>query len=167
MPRKSWLAIAAVFGLAVVLPSGASSDSSKDKIKGHGENNPPVAPINSFSVEAESGPSGEDPKGRIKFKSVNLDPKKQFTADVLCLRVEGNKATLVGLIEKDKNNPSVLDRYIVVFAEDLGDPPGKETVDRIRNGILPEGSPQPDCPPPVTPPVDELTKGDIRITDAT
>lgn len=146
-------------------PPSNSAQNNHDQVQGSGENNPPGGnPIAQFQINAKSGPQGEDPSGHFSFKrKLDGGGTTKFRASVTCVRVEGNLASVVGLVERNHNDPFPQGRYYLVRLKDDGK--GQFTLDEIQNG--PYGADPAICPVPVEPRPEAITKGNIRITDAT
>jgi hypothetical protein len=102
-----------------------------------------------FVVDARSDASGADPDGQVTASEGRLGSE---TAEVACLRVNGNRAT-IGL-----RFPSAGDGYF--FFED--NPTGQ---DRFRSAPLGAGQSVTDCPAvPAT--LDAILNGDVTVHDA-
>jgi len=101
-----------------------------------------------FVVDVRSGPTGSNPVGEVTASDGRLGSE---TAQVACLRVVGNRAT-IGV-----RFPSAGDGFF--FFED--NPTGE---DRFKPAPLAAGQSVTDCPP--TPATLEPITGDIKVHDA-
>jgi hypothetical protein len=176
MRRKlSMLALTGVV-LAIVAATAAAVPSNeadnKDSVHGAGQiltaPGDGSVPNNRINVTAQSGPSGEDPQGKVSFKA--LADKPAFSGDVVCLRVEGNRATILFSLDKTKEGPERFDDGgALVFIEDNGNPSGGSSPDRQRNFRLTQAEftvqKAAGCPAPITP-VRELESGNLIVRDA-
>ena len=119
-----------------------------------------------FSVNARSGSLGEDPRGNVHYGTANCGSK--FKAEVVCVRVVGNQASVLAEFTKTKfRNPTFEGGGIRAFYEDNGNPsggvPDRQQVTRLTADefaafrLL-------GCPPPIEPRT-PLTHGNIHITD--
>lgn len=140
----------------------ASAAPKHDKVQGSGINNPPNGVFAQFHINAKSGPNGEDPQGKFSFKRKDGAPNEKFTAEVTCVNVQGNLASVIGYVTKTKNDPFPAGKYYLVRLKDDGK--GEFTMDEIQNGPY-VGDPY-TCPTPIEPRPEAITKGDIKITDA-
>lgn len=131
---------------------------------GGGQNNPPASrPIVHFQINARSGPLGEDPSGFFSFtRTVDGPPVEQFRATVTCVNVQGDMATVVGLVDRNKNDSFPMGRYYIVRVKDMGQ--GQDTMDEIQNGVY-TGDPRV-CPPPTEPLPEPITAGNLTVHDA-
>ena len=124
---------------AVAVPSNQAQNH--DSVQGAGQiltaPGDGSIPNNRIAVTAKSGPSGERPRGMVSFKALADQPA--FRGPVICLRVEGNKATILFALEKTKDAPPRFENGGgLVFIEDNGNPVGGVPVDRQRNFRLTE-----------------------------
>jgi hypothetical protein len=176
MRRKlSVLALVGVVLTGVAATAGAvpsNESGNKDSVHGAGQiltaPGDGSVPNNRINVTAKSGPSGEDPDGKVSFKA--LADKPAFSGDVVCLRVEGNRATILFSLDKTKQGPPRFeDGGAIVFIEDNGNPSGGESPDRQRNFRLTEEQfaiqRAAGCPEPITP-MRELESGNLIVRDA-
>ena len=145
---------------------GAGAAPPFDHVVGGGQNNPPSGAINHFSLNAKSGPNGEDATGKFEFHDTRNPPTERFDADIRCLRVAGNRATMVGEIVRNRNNGALAGRYVIVFVEDNGPPTGGVQRDTIRNALQPANAPEPSCPPPNDLPDGGTSAGNLTVRDA-
>ena len=160
-------ALAAGLALATIgfVPGGAQADSPFDHVVGGGQNNPPAGDnIAHFQVNVKSGPNGESPKGSFSFKRTDGGPPNQsYSADVTCLRVQGNLAFVVGIVTKNKDGSNAdVGTYRFLRLKDVGNGPTSD--DEIQSGQY-FGDPNV-CPSPLEPKPDAITKGNIEIYDA-
>lgn len=165
--RNLVVVVVVAVGVAVLAGavSQAGADPSKDSVKGTGANNPSTGIINSFHVNVQSGPNGEDPKGTVTFTSL-MPPKRSFTGEATCLRVTGNQATIVADFSKTRREADGFDANgVIVWVEDNGKKIKDQSSDEIRNAVQPVEILPASCPPPMDPARMALTKGDIRVVD--
>jgi hypothetical protein len=177
MRRK--LSLLALLGavLAVVTATAAAvpenEGNNKDSVQGAGQiltaPGDGSVPNNRINVTAKSGPSGEDPQGKVSFKA--LADKPAFSGDVVCLRVEGNRATILFSLDKTKEGPERFDDGgALVFIEDNGNPSDGGSPDRQRNFRLTQEQfavqQAAGCPAPISP-MRELESGNLTVRDAT
>jgi hypothetical protein len=155
-------ALVAAATLAYISTAGAVGQF--DSVQGSGENNPSSLPTAAkFNIVAKSGPSGEDPKGHI---ILHRKDGASFKANVTCLRVAGNLATVGAEFEKGKNLPPSLENGgVTVFIQDNGKGQGQETVDRVAFDV--RAVPPATCRTPIVPDRDPLTKGELTVDDET
>lgn len=162
---RTAFATGAAAAAVVLAAAGASAQSPYDHVVGGGQNNPPRSDtkIEHFQINVKSGPNGENPQGSFSFKrTIDGPPKEEFTASVTCLRVEGNLATIVGLVTKTTNRPYEPGRYQLLRLKDVGQ--GNTSEDEVQSSLY-TGDPY-QCPPPSEPKPEEITKGNINIFDA-
>ena len=105
-----------------------------------------------FTLDARSGPSGENPTGTVAFRGplVNFGP-----LDISCLRVSANKANMIVLAPE----PNLVPPGIVVSVEDNG--PGQDRIGWRPLAVLPS-----DCPVPSGVLGSATISGDVTVTDA-
>jgi hypothetical protein len=177
MRRKlSVLALVGVVLTGVAATAGAVPDTeanNKDSVHGAGQiltaPGDGSVPNNRINVTANSGPSGEDPDGKVSFKALADQPA--FSGDVVCLRVEENRASILFSLDKTKEGPERFeDGGGLVFIEDNGNPEGGVSPDRQRNRRLTEEEfvEQQDagCPAPPANPGRQLVSGNLIVRDA-
>ena len=105
--------------------------------------------VTNRSRSTQSDPDGSNPKGQGGFADM---PDFKFKGQVVCLRVSGNRASVVVRAEHTKNQPPTLGGD-VMFLEDNGKGPGNTSPDFITNARLTQA--QTDafaangCPPPI------------------
>jgi hypothetical protein len=155
----------------VILATGTATTATAgqpfDQVAGGGSNGHPTAD-NHFSIEAKSNADGSNPSGKFEFHATeNGPPVERFDADITCLRVSGNKATVVGQITRNRNNGNLAGRYVIVRITDNGPPVGGVSTDEIRNAVQPAGATRPECPPPAEIEPRGLSNGNIVVQDAT
>ena len=156
-------------GLAAVLAIGiggasANAGGAKDHVSGGGSNGSTVD--NHFSINALSAADGTDARGKFEFHDTESGPPtERFSADVKCLRVVDNRATVVGHITNARPSSALEGRYVIVRLEDNGPPRKGVSTDEITNAVQPANAPEPACPPP-TPLNGSLSHGNIKINDA-
>ena len=111
---------ASAFAVGASIVGGAgAANVNNDSIQGgfgdrFGEN---------IGFQAQSGPSGEDPRGHESATTPGPGPVK-FRLKVVCLAVDGNLAAY---------------GTVVVKTNDPDNPPGTEFVEVVRDGGLPAG----------------------------
>ena len=156
-------------GVAAVLAIGiggatANAGGAKDHVSGGGSNG--AAVDNRFSINALSNADGTDATGKFEFHATeNGPPTERFDSDVRCLRVVGNRATVVGQITNARPNAAFEGRYVILRLEDNGPPRKGVSTDEITSQLMPAGSQEPACPPP--PDLNgTLSNGNITINDA-
>jgi len=106
-----------VLTAAGILVGTAGADPGQDRISGgfkdhFGEN---------VGLQANSGPSGEDPSGH---ESATTPNDQQFRLRVICLAVEGNRAAYGTVIVKTTSPDYQEGDHFVEFARDGGEPNG-------------------------------------------
>jgi len=169
MKKLLGLMTLAVIGICA-MPAIAAAPPG-DKVEGHGKNNPSVATNRAeFTFDkVKSGPNGENPSGKVRFKTLANDAQEE--GNVVCLAVQGNLATIgvvyTKLSKQQSGNPN--DGVIVHVAANGKpfDPPGptpKQYPDQITSMGVPNAA-DVNCAD-VSPIVDHtLTYGDIKVTD--
>lgn len=113
---------------------------------------------------AQSGPSGEDPKGHVSFNSSDPGSGKA-QGHVTCLNVVGNEAFILWTQEK-AGEPVPEGTVILLHVVDNGRP-SDGVPDLIRNSFDPfifPATPERPCGTPVLPPV-LLEQGNITVHD--
>ena len=157
--------VAALVSLAVAGTAGAWAGQAHDHVAGGGSNGNPAAD-NHFSISARSGAEGTDANGVFEFHDTESGPPtERFTADVRCLRVAGNRATVVGQVRQSRNSLGE-GRYVRVRLEDNGPPRRGESVDEIRVQPFPPGAQQPACVAPADLGTRGLSNGNVVVDDA-
>ena len=94
---------------ACAYPAGATADSPYDYVTGGGW----VVPWNAhadahFAFTAHNGTSGVTGRMQLRFTYDEGTPDEQYSAEVICLTVVGNEATLSGVITRVVNPTSGL-----------------------------------------------------------
>lgn len=148
----------AVVVVAAAVASVAVAASNRDLASGAGSatfptfdaaGNPAGTETDHFSFTGHSGPLGEDPSGQvtvmIRETAVPLPTDDtRFKGDVKkgCVRVDGNRATVVGELDEDQQHvvpgaPASLGpvKYVAVIAEDNDRLPGN-VPDRVFTPLL-------------------------------
>jgi hypothetical protein len=163
---RNILTIAALATTLVALGvATAGADPGKDSVKGNGMNNPPNGRINKFHLNVQSGPNGEDVKGKVTFTGELT--KASFAADAVCLKVTGSTATVVADVSKfRKEADSFAANFVKVTVVDTTTKKvGGTSDDQIYNSISLSDT-APSCADPVVPnATSTLSKGDIRVED--
>jgi hypothetical protein len=168
MSRKTLLGVAAS-ALVISAPVALAAPNNKDRVIGSGFIGSVEAP-NQFNINAQSGPNGEDPKGTAHYHQPQAD-NPMFLGKVVCLRVQGNRASLIIEDQVERNQGRFSGGGgAVIFVEDNGKSPGGPPVDRQQNrriapedfdAVVAQG-----CPEPMEPRT-LLLQGDIQVDDAT
>ena len=188
--RKRVIA-AAVAVAAFAAVSVAVAASNRDMAAGAGsitfpvvdrQGNPAGTESNRFSFTGRSGPVGEDPTGQVtiiiresQLQSVTDDTR--FKGDVKdgCVRVDGNRATVVGELDEDQQltDPGAPPsfgpvKYAAVFVEDNDKLPGNPP-DRAFSVLLFERTGDRVCAGIATlyPLMVPLDSGNVVVRDAT
>lgn len=151
---------------AVLVPAFSTAAPPKDQVIGQWEQSSPNdQPNNQFHVNAQSDADGSNAKGQIQIKVKGSNPTA-LKAEVTCLRVVGNTATITGRFTKATNQG---DRVgVILEVVDLGKEPGPDSPDMASNVRAREGqlaAAEATCTAPdlnVATPV----KGDIKVRDA-
>jgi hypothetical protein len=130
-------ALTGVTASALAVPS--NDGNNKDSVHGAAQiltaPGDGSVPNNRLNLTAQSGPSGESPRGKVSFKA--LADKPAFRGPVVCLHVEGNRATILFALEKTKEGPPRFeDGGGIVFIQDNGNPVGGAPVDLQKNRRL-------------------------------
>src|SRR4051794_92554 len=103
-------ALAVLLGILAV-PAGTWADASnsnapRDFVSGGGQNNPPEpAPVNHFAVNGRSDSDGANPFGEAHFIDTVNQPNRRFNGEVVCVNVQGNRATVVFQFRNTLNQP--------------------------------------------------------------
>ena len=159
--------LAALFlGLVVALvgASGvASADPQQDLVSGTGH----FVEVGVFDAEihvnAQSGPSGEDPQGHffVTQETKGGVADADFSGRVTCVNVNGNLAGVGGEVTKSKN-PSIAEGSGFLFSiEDRG--PGEQDAGLAMLTSVPPEEPPTDCSFVFTA---ETQKGNFVVHDA-
>jgi len=170
--RLGLLALTLLLG-ALALPAttwaGASnSNAPGDFVVGGGENNPPEpAPVNHFAVNGHSDSDGSNPFGEAHFIDTVNKPVRRFNGEVVCVNVNGNRATIVFQFRNTLNQPAPLqDGWDIMFVEDNGDPVGGQSPDFVANDLHPSTDPVADCrTAPFRRAANPLTSGNVQVHD--
>jgi hypothetical protein len=102
-----FLALVASLALAVNLASatpGNAQGPKTDLAAGTGQTDFFGSEIK-VHVNAQSGPSGEDPRGHFSYQAVDPSLDFEISGRVTCLNVVGNRAVVGGVVERS-NDPS-------------------------------------------------------------
>lgn len=159
---RTALITATIVGLAAA-PAAATHEGrttpARDFVVGAGEN----IFNTQFSLDISSGPIGQRPRGRFRFRVPDLPPPLVNRGRPTCLRVEGGRATIGGRLKHPLDTPAGPMGGVLITVTD-GDHP--------EVGALPEGvtfnpvaSPPETCPPPLPAPDDALTRGGVAVHD--
>jgi hypothetical protein len=176
---------------------GRCAGTGYDHISGSGQRagfGTPTAYTPTFTIDASSGPSGENSQGTmtIDWGTSWVDPPYSgapysTTVNVTNLCVTGNTATIVGIISGGTPNATIGDPLVTVI-RDLGKPTGGASPDKMLGvfsggtyfpGYFPNQDPvvlasicanpyEPNGPEPADPSrFLGLLSGNINVTDAT
>jgi hypothetical protein len=120
-------ALAAVFGVAGT--SDAAAAQPKDSVVGAGttRGNPGFGDYLHFTVSVRSGPNGENPDGNIVYRFLDASGYpggKPRSADIVCLRVEGNAAVVIAEWKKGDRPLGDAYPYLALVVLDNGSPGG-------------------------------------------
>jgi hypothetical protein len=138
--RRKLLTLAATFGAALLMASGASAQPAVDYVYGFGTANGA-----SFAAAAASGPQGQNPIGLVlvhgTLPSDNGPVTRTFHGDVSrgCLIVTGNHAAVIGRLpenEQVRYSPFGTVEYAAIFVEDNGRPRQGHPVDRVSETLF-------------------------------
>jgi hypothetical protein len=118
-------ALGTVFGVAGT--SDAAGATPNDSVVGAGTTlgNPGFVDYLHFTVSVQSGPNGENPDGNIvyRFLDDSSDPGgKPRSADIVCLRVEGNAAVVIAEWKKGDRPFGDAYPYLALVVRDNGSP---------------------------------------------
>jgi hypothetical protein len=148
---KRSVALGSMVLAAMLAPSVAAQVPTQDSVTGtaatgFGRN------FVEFTFDAHSGPSGENPTGTVAFHGslVDFGP-----LDISCLRVSGNKASIIVLAPE----PDLFPPGILVSVEDNG--PSQDSIGWQPLATLPS-----DCPLPSAVLGATTISGDVTVTDA-
>jgi hypothetical protein len=172
--RPMWLSLSlAVLLITVGLapsPPAAVAAPKQDSVVGSGEVPREHGERFRFEVAAHSGPTGENPRGVINMWWEDADVRAKGLAEVTCVAVEGNRATVWGKFRKPIpvfHTPGSTYQIMAVTVVDGGS--GKEN-DRLT-GLI--GSSPTEFPPVRTcTPQEDITfipfsgRGNFTVRDA-
>jgi hypothetical protein len=134
--RRRILFLTAVVGVAVALPGVSSAQvPTPDSVTGSGTFFAAPSGLFFVSIDAHSGPSGENPSGTLRISPA-------FIAQVTCLHVSGNRA-IVGYfhVGSPPDDPAVAN---VIEIDDNG-PAGSDT-DTLTGNIGQVPTSESNCP---------------------
>ncbi|MEK6274285.1 MAG: hypothetical protein AABM30_02985 [Actinomycetota bacterium] len=144
---------------ACAYPAGAAADPPFAYAAGSGA----VAPYNAhadahFSFTAHDGSSGVTGRMQLRFTYDEGSPTEQYSADVVCLTVVGNDASLTGVITRVVNPTSGLEEgdFLTFQVTDNGQP-GSSVPDEFR------ASGGEECPLPTGGGGSLVTQGNINV----
>ena len=164
---------AATFAPAVATASADDGSANQDYVVGGGQNNPANGPTNHFAISAHSDANGDNPFGQGLFvDTASGPPIHAFMGDVVCVRVDGNRASVLLAIDHSLNQPAALDDGgDLMFFEDNGDPVNGQSPDLMINQRLNATQLQAQeaagCPAPkAISPDRTLSAGNIVVHDA-
>jgi hypothetical protein len=154
------LMAALAFSVMLVVPGIASATAvKKDFVLGWGE----ISGNNTFIVAALSDADGSNARGFVKIK----DPDQSFTAKVVCLRVSGNRATLLADVVKQVGRPDLVGGGVEVRLADNGRN-GQPVKDEFSNTTYGQAAWQVrrplGCLPPLAP-MSPIIRGEIKVGD--
>ena len=166
--RKHFLkgSVLAIAVAAMAVPAFSTADPPKDQVIGTWEQTTTGGgPNNQFHVNAQSGADGSNVKGQVQIKVKGGDPTG-FKADVTCLRVEDNRATVVARFTKATNQGNR--EGVILEVVDNGKLPGPPSPDQASNvrtfGSQLDNAEAACLAPPLN--VGTPVKGDIKVRDA-
>ena len=143
------------------------ASSGNDSLRGSGELTVGDARL-VVHVSARSGPSGEDASGTI-----HIDQTGEHTlsgvADLICLHVDGDRATAAGRLRHPVPNPNAPGQtyqYVIVWVTDDGSPGHGDDI--LNSGVhwgVPGGATVPSCLTFVGGLPSE--RGNLTVSDAT
>ena len=175
------VAFVVVAGLAVMGSAAAGSAPKNDKVSGDGQRAARVPGGSSplFTIDAKSGPAGQNPKGTVTFDwGTSLGDPTSYTVNVTCLNVSGNQATIVGFITSGTGVDVAPGNGFMVVVQDNGVPKkGGISPDRMSGvswgaTVFDGTTPEAVCADPTILLGDPFTfvglvSGNINVTDAT
>jgi hypothetical protein len=140
-----------VIAVALTVVPGSAHAAAGDAATGRGSVSA-VVPAE-FDFRARSGPQGQNPSGRMHLRTASFE----VLADVTCLSVAGNVATIIGTVTSSEGlDPSQNEMTFIV-----GDNKATQTPDTFTYVVAPAG--QEGCfPHGQFHPVD---RGNIKVRD--
>jgi hypothetical protein len=157
MRRSVIVGMTATFVLATA--NAAPASRAGDFVRGSGTN----IFNTEFRIDVASRADGSKPRGRIEFRVPGAPEPFDNEASPTCLRVEGNRATIGGKLERPIQTAAGPVGAVLVGATDSPDA-GSPIPDGVT--FYPVASPPTFCPPPGIPD-DALTEGGIVVRDRT
>jgi hypothetical protein len=142
----------------------ASADPNQDLVSGTGHFELVGVFDTQIHVNAQSGPSGEDPRGHF-FATQETNggfADADFSGRVTCVSVKDNLAGVGGVVTKSKNPSVAVGSGILVSIEDRG--PGAEDAGGALVTSEPPQEPPTECPFSF---IAETQKGNYVVHDAT
>jgi hypothetical protein len=159
------LAVACLGALPAVAHAHGGGSSPYDSVVGLGKNG--GAPVNSFGVSARGDANGANALGGAFFLDTVNSPARAFWGPVVCMNVQGNRATVV-FRQTYKLNADVRYDGDIMYLEDNGLAGRSGPVDKMINTRLTLAETNAyaanGCPPPLAPST-KITVGDIAIHD--
>jgi hypothetical protein len=164
---RSALAASLVVMVVAVAPGSATALHSGPELRayGHGETAIFLGLVNRFSFDSRLGPHEAtdplgEPHGEMHLKATDALGRlvAEVNADVTCLTVVGNRATIGGRVKRVRGEFS--GRGVLFDVTDNTTPTGQPTADLFRSQTLPE--PPQLCPAP-TLAERAVVKGDIVV----
>ena len=137
----------------------AADDKERDVVKGSGVNDPPNGNYAKFKINTKSDADGSDPDGKAGFDL--LEGPNKFTGAVQCLKVVGNRATIVITLDKRRGVGEQF-THDILWIEDNGKPVKGEPVDYVRNSLRKS---EPSCDEPFERADNKLSKGNVKVVD--
>jgi hypothetical protein len=158
-------AVACSGALPAVAHAHGGGSSSYDSVVGLGKNG--GAPVNSFGVSAKGDANGANAVGGAFILDSFNSPARAFWGPVVCMKVEGNTASVV-FRQTYKLNADVRYDGDIMYLEDNGKAGRSGPVDKMINTRLTlaqtDAYAANGCPPPIAPST-KITLGDIAIHD--
>jgi hypothetical protein len=121
-----------------------------------------LGPVAQGSIDAHSGPSGEDPRGHVHYQGT-YDNRAEFDGDVTCVAVNGNQGAVgavgqaIPLTDPPDPQPATL---LVTVVDSNGS--GSDTI----FGVFEDGSTPPSCATASFASQFSLLGGELIVTDA-
>jgi hypothetical protein len=149
------LALLALASISLSLSVASASHTNgggpkKNLVSGTGKDSTPNGTDFHLHVNAQSGPEGENSRGHFVLRSVGPVLNIDATGEVVCLGVRGNRAALVGIVERNKRALSHPVKIVLIWVEDNGEGKGKTDKFSFTAYSFPG--------PPPPPPDDELCR---------
>jgi hypothetical protein len=145
-----------------IFAAGASADdahgsSAKDGVAGTGTF---LQVQGRVHVNAKSGPTGENPRGRFRAAVGTLGV--DVRGEVTCLNVKGNAAIISGVIQKSRSE-HLLGEGVQIAIRDNHERQARRTPDEFNAGLLP--APLTTCPDPDGSALFPVDRGNFVVHD--